>query len=166
MELSDLKCIDNNIDIDLYQKYYKYVRDNMDHPEWLGTFTNDEIKDILASGGKIWIYYDNDNFVGSVFYIPNVSQSTLDKHNIDVDAKYTASLGPVIVSPKYVGNGMQYKMQQVYNEYIKSLGFKYSFTKAHSDNIYSIKNILKDDYKVTHEYINDRGPNKTFIKTL
>jgi len=166
MEISDLKCIDNNIDIDLYQKYYKYVRDNMEHPEWLGTFTNEDIISILNDGGKIWMYFDNDNFVGSVFYMDKVKQSTLEKHNIDCDAKVTSALGPVIVSPEYVGNGLQYKMQQVYNEYAKSLGKKYSFTKAHADNIYSIRNILKDEYTVTHEYIDDRGPNKAFYKEL
>ena len=166
MKLNDLKCIDDNIDIDLYQKYYKYVRDNMEHPEWLGTFTNDEIKEILNSGGKIWMYFDGDNFVGSIFYFDEVKQSTLDKHNINVESIYTSALGPVIVSPKYVGNGLQFKMEQVYNEYARSLGKKYSFTKAHSDNIYSIRNILKDGYEVTHEYIDDRGPNTTFIKYL
>ena len=38
------------------------------------------------------------------------------------------------------------------------------FTKAHSDNIYSIKNILKDGYKVVHEYKSERGPMTAFIK--
>lgn len=166
MELKELKCIDENIDIDLYQKYYKYVRDNMEHPEWLGTFTNEEIKSFLDDGGKIWMYYDSDKFVGSVFYFPTTTKKSLLKHNIDVDPDYTSALGPVIVSPEYVGNGFQYKMQQVYNEYAKKQGKKYSFTKAHADNIYSIRNILKDNYKLTHEYIDDRGPNQAFIKEL
>ena len=38
------------------------------------------------------------------------------------------------------------------------------FTKAHRNNIYSIKNILKDEYKVIHEYENERGPMSAFIK--
>ena len=42
----------------------------MEHKEWLGTFERDEIVDILQNGGKIWLYYDNENLVCSMFYIP------------------------------------------------------------------------------------------------
>lgn len=53
MKLEDLKCISDNVNIDDYLKLYKYVRDNMEHPEWLGTFTKEEVVDILGIGGKI-----------------------------------------------------------------------------------------------------------------
>ena len=58
MKLNDLKEVSENINLDEYLELYKYVRENMEHPEWLGTFERDEIKEILASGGKIWMYYD------------------------------------------------------------------------------------------------------------
>ena len=60
MKLTDLKEVSDNVNLDDYLYLYKYVRDNMEHPEWLGTFTLDEIKEILNNGGKIWIYYDGD----------------------------------------------------------------------------------------------------------
>lgn len=43
----------------------------MPHPEWLGTFSKDEIIEILNNGGKIWLYYDQNMPVCSVFYIPS-----------------------------------------------------------------------------------------------
>lgn len=53
MNLNELKCVSDNVNLDDYLKLYKYVRDNMEHPEWLGTFTRDEIVDILSNDGKI-----------------------------------------------------------------------------------------------------------------
>lgn len=95
MKLTDLKEVSNNINIDEYLYLYKYVRDNMEHPEWLGTFTYNEIEKILNIGGKIWMYYDKDIPICSVFYIP-VSNKSLRKHNINYDEKVTGSLGPIM----------------------------------------------------------------------
>ena len=61
MKLSDLKLITENIDIDAYLNFYTVVRKNMEHPEWLGTFTKEEIIDILNDNGKIFIYYKEIN---------------------------------------------------------------------------------------------------------
>ena len=38
MSFNELKCVSDNVNLDDYLKLYKYVRDNMEHPEWLGTF--------------------------------------------------------------------------------------------------------------------------------
>ena len=165
MNFEKLKCIDKNVDLNDYLKLYKYVRENMEHPEWLGTFTKNEIEDILLDGGKIWLYYDNENLVCSMFYIPS-NQKTLDKRHINTLEKETASLGPIMVSPDYVGNGLMSKMLETFNEYCTSIGSKYIFTKAHSENHFCIKNIYKDGYKLIEEYENERGRNSVFLKKL
>nr|MBP3258853.1 hypothetical protein [Bacilli bacterium] len=163
MKLTDFKEVSDNVNLDEYLYLYKYVRDNMEHPEWLGTFTKDEIIDILKIGGKIWMYYDKDIPVCSVFYIP-ASNKSLRKHNIEYDEEITGSLGPVMVRKEYVGNGLQLAMHDVVNKYVKSIGKTHMFTKAHSANIYSIKNILKDGYKVIHEYESDGEPKTAFVR--
>ena len=43
---------------------------------------------------------------------------------------------------------------------------KYIFTKVCSDNVYSLNNMLKDNYVVTDEYENERGKNTTLLKEL
>ncbi len=163
MKLKDLKEISNNVNLDDYLYLYNYVRDNMEHPEWLGTFSKEEINDILNIGGKIWLYYDKDIPVCSVFYIPTTNKS-LRKHNVEYDESITGSLGPIMVRKEYVGNGLQTSMMKMLNNYVKSIGITHMFTKAHSDNIYSIRNILKDGYKVVHIYTNERGENTAFVK--
>lgn len=69
MKLNNLICISSNVSLTDYLNLYKYVRDNMLHPEWLGTFTKEEIIDILNHDGKIWLYYDKTTPVCSMFYI-------------------------------------------------------------------------------------------------
>ena len=163
MRLNDLVETNENINIDDYLELYNNVRDNMSNPEWLGTFTKEEIENILNQGGKIWLYYDRNNPVCSVFYMP-VNNKTLNKYKIDYDEKVTGSLGPIMVRKEYIGNGLQNEMLKVLDNYIKSIGKSHIFTKTHSDNIYSIRNLLNNGYKIVDEYENERGKNKAFIK--
>lgn len=163
--LDNLKCICNNVDLDDYLSLYKYVRDNMEHLEWLGTFEREEIVEILNVGGKIWLYYDNEKLVCSMFYIPS-NQNTLIKHNISYSENEVGALGPIMVSPDYIGHGLQRQMMDLLDEYCKSIGKKYIFTKACSANEYSLNNMLYNGYVVVHEYLNERGMNLALIKEL
>ena len=163
MKLADFREVSNDVNITEYLWLYNYVRDNMEHPEWLGTFSLDDIRELLNIGGKIWMYYDKNIPVCSMFYIPS-SNKSLRKHNIKYDESITGSLGPIMVRKEYVGNGLQTAMLQVLNNYIKTIGKKHLFTKAHSDNIYSIRNLLKDGYKIIDEYENERGSMIAFVK--
>ena len=163
--LENLNCVSKNVNLEDYLYLYKYVRDNMENPEWLGTFTKEEIIEILNNKGKIWLYYDNKNLVCSMMYIPSNNKS-LKKHNISYDEKLVGSLGPIMVNPNYVGNGYQRQMMKILDEYCKSINKKYIFTKVCSDNVYSLNNMLKDNYVVTDEYENERGKNTTLLKEL
>ena len=163
--LENLNCVSKNVNLDDYLYLYKYVRDNMENPEWLGTFTKEEIIEILNNKGKIWLYYDNKNLVCSMMYIPSNNKS-LKKHNISYDEKLVGSLVPIMVNPNYVGNGYQRQMMKILDEYCKSINKKYIFTKVCSDNVYSLNNMLKDNYVVTDEYENERGKNTTLLKEL
>ena len=163
IKLSELKEVSTNVNLDDYLKLYNYVRDNMENKNWLGTFPKEEIINILNNGGKIWLYYDKDTPVCSMFYIPT-TEKVLTKYHIDYQSSITGSLGPIMVSKDYTGNGLQIAMMNVLDEYLKSINIKHIFTKVHADNIYSIKNILKNGYKEVYEYVNERGNNKIFLK--
>ncbi|MGM9834942.1 MAG: hypothetical protein ACI31M_04115 [Bacilli bacterium] len=165
MKFENLKCVSDNVNLNDYLKLYTYVRENMHNPEWLGTFSKSEIKEILSIGGKIWLYYDNEYLVCSMFYIPS-NQKSLNKRKINTLETETGSLGPIMVSPDYVGNGYMLKMLKIFNEYCNSIGMKYIFTKAHSQNLYSINNIYKDGYVLVEEYKNERGKMSAFLKSL
>lgn len=165
MKLSDLYCISENVNLDDYLKLYKYVKDNMDYPSWLGEFTKEEIIELLNIGTKIWLYYDNKTPVCSFMMLPS-SNKTLNKNNVFYDEKEVASLGPIMVSKGYVGNKLQLQMMEELECYCKANNYKYIFTKVHSDNKYSLSNMLKYGFKITNEYTNERGNNTTLIKEV
>ena len=163
IKLKDLKEVSDNINLDDYLKLYEIVRNNMENKAWLGTFPREEIENILNKGGKIWLYYDGNIPVCSMFYIPTTNK-VLNKYHINYESSTTGSLGPIMVNPDYVGNGLQASMLNVLDEYLKSNNIKHIFTKVQADNIYSIKNIIANGYQEVYEYENERGKNKVFLK--
>lgn len=129
MNFLDLKCINDDVNLTDYLKLYDNVRSKMPNPLWLKPFELNEIKEILANGGKIWLYYDNDNIVCSVFYI-SVKEENLKKHRVYQDKNITGSLGPIMVNPLYVGNGYQLEMLKVLESYASSIGKKIHIYKS------------------------------------
>lgn len=165
MKLKDLHCVSEKVNLDDYLKLYKYVKDGMKNPNWLGEFTKEEIEELLKVKGKIWLYYDNNDLVCSMFLLPS-SNKALNKHNVFYDEAVVASLGPIMVSPDYIGRTLQLQMMEEFEKYCKNNNYKYIFTKVCSDNKYSLSNMLKFDFKITNEYINERGKNTAFIKKI
>lgn len=165
MKFENLKCVDEDVNLNDYLQLYDVVKKNLNNPNWLGTYEKIEIIDILSNGGKIWLYYDGNQAVCSMFYMP-VNSIALKKHKVLLDESLTGSLGPIMVRPEYIGNGYQTKMMIELENYCKRIGKKYIFTKAHGDNIYSINNIVKNGYEMVDKYENERGNMCAFIKKI
>lgn len=165
MKLEDLKRIDDNIDLDKYIEYREYVKSNMQHPEWLGDFTKEDLEKLLSSGTKIWIYYLDNDFVCSMMSIPS-SEKDMVKFDLNLDYKEVIDYGPMFVNPKYVGNKLQYQMLKYLDEYVKSKGYKTAVGTIHPDNIYSINNLIKDDFILTGSRNFKRGKRNIYVKKL
>ena len=165
VDLNNLNVICENIDIDKYLEYTKLVKDSMEHPEWLGEFTKDDLKILLSNGSKIWIYYLNNDFVCSMMFIPSDKKS-LSKMNIEYDFNIVSEYGPIMVNPKYVGNNLQYKMLKELDKYSKDNNYVYALSTIHPDNNYCIKNFLEDDFKYLSTKEFKRGTRNIYLKQL
>lgn len=165
MKLEDLKNINENINVDQYIEFRELVKSQMEHPEWLGDFSREELIIMLKGNSKIWIYYNNDEPVCSMMFIPSTDKD-LKKFELDLDYKEVVDYGPMFVNPKYVGNGLQYQMLKVLERYCKNKQYKYVVSTVHPDNIYSINNLLKDGFvlKGTKEF--KRGVRNIYLKEL
>lgn len=75
------------------------------------------------------------------------SEKNLSKFKFDLCYKEVIDYGPMFVNPKYIGNGLQYQMLKAIDNYCQSLGYKYAITTVHPDNIYSINNLIKDNFE-------------------
>lgn len=165
MKLEDLKRIDDNIDLDKYIEYREYVKSNMQHPEWLGDLTKEDLEKLLSNGTKIWIYYLDNDFVCSMMSIPS-SEKDMVKFDLNLDYKEVIDYGPMFVNHKYVGNKLQYQMLKYLDEYVKSKGYKTAVGTIHPDNIYSINNLIKDDFILTGSRNFKRGTRNIYVKKL
>ncbi len=165
MKLKDLKCVDNNFNLDKYIEYREYTKSNMQYPEWLGDFTKEDLKELLDNGTKIWLYYLNNDFVCSMMSIPS-NEEDMIKFDLDLYYKEVIDYGPMFVNPKYVGNNLQYQMLKYLDEYVKSKGYKIAIGTVHPDNIYSINNLIKDGFILTGSRSFKRGPRNIYVKKL
>ena len=149
MKLKELKCINENINLDDYFSFKKYIKDNMKHPEWLRDYTKEDIENQLKNGAKIWIYYDRTTPVCSMMISPSTREDMIEV-GLKINHKKTAFYRSMFVNPIYVGNKLQYQMLLKLDEYCKEKGFENCIGTVHPDNIYSINNILKDGFKIVN----------------
>lgn len=165
MNLNKLKCINENIDIEEYIKFKELVKQNMKYPEWLGDFTKDDLINMLNSNCIIWVYYLNDESVCSMMLIPS-SEESINKFGVSLNYKEVIDYGPMFVNHKYVGNKLQYQMLKELDEYSLKLGYKYAIGTIHPDNIYSINNLLADEFKLIGTKEFKRGIRNIYLKEL
>lgn len=165
MKLSDLTCIDENVNLDEYIQFREEVKSHMKYPEWLGHFSKEDLIELLNNDSKIWIYYYNNEPVCSMMLIPSDKQ-TLEKFEVNLDPSEIVDYGPMFVNFKYIGNGLQYQMLEELDKYSKSLGYKYIASTIHPDNIYSINNLLKDNFEYINTKTFTRGKRNIYLKKL
>lgn len=165
MKLKDLKCENYDINLDEYIEFRENVKKNMIHPEWLGDFSKEDLLNLLNNNSKIWIYYLDKEPVCSMMLIP-ADKNALLKFKLGLDYKVVADYGPMFVNPKYVGNGLQYQMLLELDNYCINMGYEYAVTTIHPDNIYSINNIIKDDFKLINYKGFKRGARNIYLNCL
>ena len=78
MTLNELKCISDNIDLDQYITFREEVKSHMEHPEWLGDFTKEDLKELLKRDSKIWVYYLDNTPICSQFGISALKISDIN----------------------------------------------------------------------------------------
>lgn len=165
MKLKDLICISEKINLDEYIDFRELVKEKMEHPEWLGDFTKEELIKMLSANSKIWIYYIENDPVCSMMFIPSTAKDLI-KFEINLDYKLVGDYGPMFVTPKYVGNGLQYQMLKEIDNYTLENGYKYAASTIHPDNIFSIKNFLKDEFELVNQKKFKRGLRNIYLKKL
>ncbi len=165
LKLYELKCIDNNIDIDKYIEFREQVKEHMQSQEWLGDLSKEDLINLLNNNSKIWIYYKDKEPISSMMLIP-FDKETLSQFEVNLYYKEVADYGPMFVNPKYIGNRLQYQMLKELDNYCRKLGYKYALSTIQPDNIYSINNLVKDNFKLINTKELKRGIRNIYIKKL
>ena len=165
LKLEELNCINKSIDLGKYIEFREYVKANMTHPDWLGDFSKNDLIYMLNNNSKIWIYYLKEEPICSMMLIPS-DENALSKFELDLDYKDVVDYGPMFVNSKYIGNGLQYQMLKVLDDYCINKKYKYAISTIHPDNIYSINSLIKDKFIFFNQKEFKRGLRNIYLKTL
>ena len=163
-------------ELDIYLEYIAYVKVNMEHPEWLGNFSKEDLAFLMNNNTEIYIWTFGENlekpftdinqFVGSGIIIPS-TQKDLEKFlQIDSNFEEVIDMGPEAVHPDYIGNGLQSDIIIYLENVAKEKGYKYALGTVAPDNIYSIRNLLKNDYEIVARVELKRGTREVLRKKL
>lgn len=163
--LKEMTYKNENINIDEYLKMRELVKEKMEHPEWLGDFSQEDLRYELRNGSKIWIFYLENEPICSMMLMPS-SVSSLKKFNLNLDPSEVVDYGPMFVNPNYIGNKLQYQMLVELDNYCREKGYKYAVATIHPDNIFSINNIMKNGFKLTGQKEFKRGIRNIYLKNL
>ena len=148
-----------------YNNYINDIRSRMDRPDFLGTFTDDDLEYLLDHNSHIYLFnYDNDVVCTSMI-IP-ASEKDIKKFGLDLDFNEVIDYGPEVVLDSYRGNGLQGYMLEDLDSISKDLGYKYAVATIHPENVFSINNFLKHDFKKVYENNFERGPRNIYLKKL
>ena len=165
MKLEELNCIHENVDLDEYIIFREEVKSHMEHPEWLGNFTKEELIELLNRGSKIWVYYKNSEPICSMMVIP-AREKDIIKFGLDIDYNKTMDYGPMFVNFNYLGNNLQYQMLEKEDNYLKENNYLYAVSTIHPDNTYSIVNFIKDNFSYVDTKEFKRGVRNIYFKGL
>lgn len=154
-----------SIDLDSYIYFVDMIKSCMDNPEWLGDFTKSDLEFLLSNGSKMWMYYHKDNFVCSMICIP-ASEKDIKKFGLSYNYNDVIDYGPMVVNNKYRGNGLQYKMLLEQDLYAKEKGYKYAIATVHPDNVFSINNLVRDNFSLVGQKEFSRGLRNIYVKEL
>lgn len=164
INIKDLIVVEK-INIDQYIKFREQVKETMNNPEWLGDFTREDIELLLQENSKIWVYYSKEIPICSMMIIPATKKS-LVKFELNYKVQEVIDYGPMFVNPNYIGNNLQYQMLRELDEISRKKGYRYAVVTVHPDNMYSIRNLEKDKFKLINTKNFERGTRNIYLKEL
>ena len=164
INIKDLIVVEK-INIDQYINFREQVKETMNNPEWLGDFTREDIELLLQENSKIWVYYSKEIPICSMMIIPATKKSLI-KFELNYKVQEVIDYGPMFVNPNYIGNNLQYQMLRELDEISRKKGYRYAVVTVHPDNMYSIRNLEKDNFKLINIKNFERGIRKIYLKEL
>ena len=164
INIKDLIVVEK-INIDQYIKFREQVKETMNNPEWLGDFTREDIELLLQENSKIWVYYSKEIPICSMMIIPATKKSLI-KFELNYKVQEVIDYGPMFVNPNYIGNNLQNQMLRELDEISRKKGYRYAVVTVHPDNMYSIRNLEKDKFKLINTKNFERGTRNIYLKEL
>ena len=139
-------------DVEALILFLEEVRNGMDHPEWFYLDPPDAVRKYMRSGTmQLWLAMDGDQIAAIFDYL--IPQMDDYNYGYDLDFEQEALLRVInmdnsAVHPSYRGLGLQRKMIEIAEEYIRSTGPHILLCTVHPDNRFSLEHVLKQGYTI------------------
>lgn len=130
------------------------VSNNMEQKEWYVTDADDDtFKMLLEEKGTAFIAIEKKTSAPAAVF--TVTYPGFSSENLGLDAgistdalSLVAHMDSAAVLPAYRGHGLQRKLMEYAESYLRISGYRYLFCTIHPDNQYSLNNALSLDYKI------------------
>ena len=162
----DIEIHEFSVDeIDTYLDFINKVKATMEHPEWLGDFTKEDLVNLLSTNSYGFLFKYNNEIVGSSILIP-AREKDIKKFELEIDASITMDYGPEGVAKVAQGNGIQLFILEKMDEFSKEKGYSYAVSTVHPDNVFCIRNMEKHGFKYTKTKEFSRGIRNIYYKSI
>ena len=153
-------------EIDAFVEFATFVKAKMKHPEWIGDVSKAFFVKSINNNASIyvWTFMENinkeltkgDQFIASGIMSPAKRTEPSRLGQADLKYKEVIILGPEMVNPEYIGNGLQMDVIDYLEIIAKGQGYKYALGIVDLDNVYALRNLLKKDFEIASKInIND-----------
>ncbi len=135
-------------DVDTLLNFQKEVIDGMPRKEFFAPLLKEEILYPIENNGRVYIAFYKNEMIGFYILTINPLKEIIDEYKLE-NSDNVAIFDGVMIKKEYRGSNLQAQgMEIIYND-AKKLGVKEIIATVHPENVYSIRNFQKENYKYT-----------------
>lgn len=139
-------------DTELLIQFLEEVRAGMENPEWFYLDSPEDVREYMRTGNmQLWLAMDGNRIAAIFDYL--VPYTAAYNYGYDLgltqdELMRVINLDNAAVHPAYRGLGLQRKMIEIAEEYIRATGPHILLCTVHPDNRFSLENVLKQGYRI------------------
>lgn len=151
-------------DLDNIKSFQKTIIDNMPNKTFFTALTDHEFIYPIKNNGKVYLLYHNKELIG-LFVLTTFPEKDILKEYMLED--YDVSIfDSVMIKENYRGSNLQLQGMKILNNDAKKMNIKKIVATIHPENKYSLKNFIKDGYKIIKEINIHNGPRYIVMKNI
>ena len=139
-------------DLEAFIRLLYEVRDAMPNKECFFLDPPEDIREMMVNGSmKLWVAMDGDCLAGAFdILIPGLSENNYgyDLGFTEEELLRVVNMDSAAVHPDYRGQGLQKRLMQEAEKYIRAAGNRILLCTVHPDNLFSLNNVLNQGYVI------------------
>lgn len=128
------------------------VREGMDHKEWFYLDPPELVREMIEQGKMLlWVAMNGRHLAGALSIVIPGEES--DNYGYDLgfsreERSRVVNMDTAAVSPAYRGQGLQGRLLEEAESWLRQEGQRILLCTVHPDNQFSLKNVLKQGYSI------------------